>query len=428
MSVQVEKLEKNMAKLTIEASAEDFEKACNQAYQKSRKKIQIPGFRKGKAPRVMIEKMYGEGIFYEDAANELIPDAYDEAVKEVDLEIVSQPEIDVEQIEKGKPFIFTATVAVKPEVTLGDYKGIEVEKKSIEVTEEEVKEEIDKVRDQNGRTITVEGRAVENGDTAVIDFEGYVDGETFEGGSGEDFALVIGSHSFIDTFEEQLIGKNAGDETEVNVTFPEDYNAAELAGKEAMFKVSVKEIKCKELPELDDEYVQDISDCETVDAYKEQVRDGLKTKKEKEARAAKEDVVIAKIIENSEMEVPEPMLDFQARHMAQDFVQRLQYQGMSVEQYFGLTGLDADRLVEQMKPQALVNIQSRLVLEAVANAENLGATDEEVEKELGKMAEQYHMDIEKARNLFDDEQKKNMKADIAIQKAVDFVIDAAVEK
>lgn len=428
MSVQVEKLEKNMAKLTIEASAEDFDKACNQAYQKNKGKIQIQGFRKGKAPRALIEKMYGAGIFYEDAANALIPGAYDEAVNESDLEIVSQPEIEVVQIEKGKPFIFTATVAVKPEVTLGDYKGIEVEKKSVEVSDEEVNEEIDKVRDQNSRTITVEDRAVENGDTAVIDFEGFVDGEAFEGGKGTDFPLVIGSHSFIDTFEDQLIGKNAGEDLEVNVTFPEDYQAEELSGKAAMFKVSIKEIKCKELPELDDEYVKDVSECETVDAYKEQIKNDLKTKKENEAKAAKEDAVIEKIIENAQMDIPDPMLDTQTRQMAQEFAQRLQYQGLSIEQYFQFTGLDAAKMMEQMKPQALKRIQSRLVLEAVAKAENIEVSEEEIDKEIEKMAAQYQMEVEKVKEMIGEEQRKSMKEDIAVQKAVDLVTEAAVEK
>ena len=428
MSVQVEKLEKNMAKLTIEASAEDFDKACNQAYQKNKGKIQIQGFRKGKAPRALIEKMYGAGIFYEDAANALIPGAYDEAVNESDLEIVSQPEIEVVQIEKGKPFIFTATVAVKPEVTLGDYKGIEVEKKSVEVSDEEVNEEIDKVRDQNSRTITVEDRAIENGDTAVIDFEGFVDGEAFEGGKGTDFPLVIGSHSFIDTFEDQLIGKNIGEDVEVNVTFPEDYQAEELSGKAAMFKVSIKEIKCKELPELDDEYVKDVSECETVDAYKEQIKNDLKTKKENEAKAAKEDAVIEKIIENADMDIPDPMLDTQTRQMAQEFAQRLQYQGLSIEQYFQFTGLDAAKMMEQMKPQALKRIQSRLVLEAVAKAENIEVSEEEIDKEIEKMAAQYQMEVEKVKEMIGEEQRKSMKEDIAVQKAVDLVTEAAVEK
>ena len=428
MSVQVEKLEKNMAKLTIEASAEEFDKACNQAYQKNKGKIQIQGFRKGKAPRALIEKMYGAGIFYEDAANAIIPDAYEEAAKESGLEIVSQPEVEVTQIEKGKPFIFTATVAVKPEVTLGGYKGIEVEKKSVEVTDEEVNEEIDKVRDQNSRTITVEDRAVANGDTAVIDFEGFVDGEAFEGGTGNDFPLVIGSHSFIDTFEDQLIGKNTGDEVEVNVTFPEDYQAAELAGKPAMFKVSIKEIKCKELPELDDEYVKDISECETVDAYKEQIKSDLTKKKENEAKAAKEDAVIEKIIENATMDIPDPMILTQTRQMAQEFAQRLQYQGLSLEQYFQFTGLDADKMMEQMKPQALKRIQSRLVLEAVAKAEDIQVSEEEVDQEIEKMAAQYQMEVEKVKEMIGEEQRKSMKEDIAVQKAVDFVTEAAAEK
>lgn len=428
MSLQVEKLEKNMAKLTIETSAEEFDAAIEKAYQKNKKKMNVQGFRKGKAPRKIIEKMYGAGVFYEEAANILMPEAYGKAVDECDLEIVSQPSVDVVQVEAGKPFIFTAEVAVKPEVTLGAYKGIEVEKNDVEVSEDEVTAEIDRVREQNARTINVEDRPVQDKDQTVIDFEGFVDGEAFEGGKGEDYSLTIGSHSFIDTFEEQLIGKNIGEEVEVNVTFPEDYHAKDLAGKPALFKVNIKAIKVKELPELDDEFVQDVSDCENVDAYKEQVKSELTKKKEDAAKAAKEEEVVTKIIEDATMDIPDPMIDTQVRQMVDDFARRIQAQGLSMEQYFQFTGMEPQAFLEQMKPQALKRIQSRLVLEAVVAAENITASDEDIEEELKKMAEAYQMELDKVKELLGDEQKKQLADDIAVQKAADFVVENAVEK
>ena len=428
MSLQVEKLEKNMAKLTIEADAADFDAAINKAYQKNKNKMNIPGFRKGKAPRKMIEKMYGAGIFYEEAANIVIRDAYAKAVEECDLEIVSQPSIDVTQMEAGKPFIFTAEVAIKPEVKLGTYKGIEVEKSDVEVTDEEVTAEIDRVREQNARTISVEDRAVQDKDQAIIDFEGFVDGEAFEGGKGTDYPLTIGSHSFIDTFEDQLIGKNIGEEVEVNVTFPEDYHAEALKGKPALFKVVIKEIKVKELPELDDDFAQDVSDCETVDAYKESVKAELTKKKEDAAKAAKEEVVIEKIIEGAEMEIPEPMIETQVRQMADDFARRIQAQGISIEQYFQFTGMEPKAFLEQMKPQALKRIQSRLVLEAVVAAENIVASDEDIENEIKKMADSYQMEVDKVKELLGDAQKEQLAEDLAVQKAAEFVVENAVEK
>lgn len=427
MSLQVEKLEKNMAKLTIEVPAEEVEKALEKAYQKQKSKISIPGFRKGKVPRPMVEKMYGVGVFYEDAANEMIPTAYEAAAAECEYEIVSQPKIEVVQIEKGSAFIFTAEVAIKPEVTLGEYKGIEVPKTDVDVTEEDIMSEIDKEREQNARIITVEDRAVEDGDMTVIDFEGFVDGVAFEGGKGEDYPLTIGSHSFIDTFEEQLIGKNIGEEVEVNVTFPEEYHAEELKGKQAMFKVTVKEIKKKELPELDNDFVEDVSEFDTVEEYIESIKKNLGEKKEKEAKAAKEDAVIEKIIENAQMDIPEPMVEAQVRRMAEDFSRRLSQQGLSVEQYFQYTGLTAEMLLEQMKPQALKNIQSRLVLEAIAQAENIEVTDEEFEKELSDMASAYKMEVEKLKDLLSDKDKENMKLDVAVSKAASFVADNAKE-
>lgn len=427
MSVQVENLEKNMAKLTIEVSAEEFEQAVQKAYVKQRNKINLPGFRKGKAPRKMIEKMYGAGIFYEDAANSIIPTAYEDAAKESGLEIVSQPEISVTQIEEGKSFVFTAEVAVKPEVTLGEYKGIEVGKVITEVTDEDMQAELDKVREQQSRVVSVEDKAAENGDIVVIDFEGFQDGEAFEGGKGEDYPLTLGSHSFIDTFEDQLIGKKAGEETEVNVTFPEDYQEASLAGKPAMFKVKVKEVKVKELPELDDDFAQDISEFETLEEYKEDLKKQLLEKREKAAKDAKEDAVIEKIVENAQMEIPEAMVKTQMNQMANDFAQRIQSQGISMAQYYQFTGLDNEKFSEQIRPQALKRIQTRLVLEAIAKAENIEVTEDELNKEIENMAAAYQMEVDKVKGMLNDEYKESMKLDIAVQKAVDLVVEASVE-
>lgn len=428
MSLQVEKLEKNMVKLTIEASAEELDAAIEKAYQKNKGKISVQGFRKGKAPRAVIEKLYGAGIFFEDAANALIPKAYDEAVKESDLEIVSQPDINVVQIEKGKPFIFTAEVAVKPEVTLGDYKGIEVEKIEVSVSDDEMNAELDRVREQNSRTITVEDRAIENNDIAVIDFEGFVDGVAFEGGKGTDYSLVIGSHSFIDTFEEQLVGKKTGEEVEVNVTFPEEYQAKELAGKPAMFKVTVKEIKVKELPELNDEFAQDVSEFETLEEYKADVKKNLEEKKYNAAMSAKEEAVVDTVIDNATMEIPEAMIETQVRQMADDFARRIQQQGLSLEQYFQFTGMDAKKFLDSIRPQALKRIQSRLVLEAIVKAENIEVSEEELNKELEGMAAAYKMELDKLKELMSDKDKETMSMDIAVQKAVDLIAAAAVEK
>ena len=428
MSVQVEKLEKSMAKLTIEVSAEEFNAAIDKAYTKNRNRIAMPGFRKGKAPRAMIEKMYGAGIFYEDAANIIIPDAYENAAKESELEIVSQPEIAVEQIEKDKEFIFTATVATKPEVTLGDYKGIEVEKKTAEVTDEELTAEIDRVRESNSRMITVDDRATQDGDTVVIDFDGYVDGEQFQGGKAENYTLVLGSHSFIDNFEDQLVGKNIGDEVEVNVTFPEKYQAEELQGKPAVFKVKINEIKVKELPELDDDFAQDVSDFDTLEEYKNDLKSKLLENKEAALKREKEETVIGKIIDNAQMEIPEPMVDMQTRQMAQEFAQRIQSQGLSLEQYMQFTGMTQQKMLDELKPQALKRIQSRLVLEAVVAAENIEISDEDVNKEIEEMAAMYQMEADKFKELVGDNEKKQISLDLAVQKAVDLVVDSAVEK
>lgn len=427
MSFQVEDLGKNMVKLTIEATAEDFEKAIEKAYHKNKGKINVQGFRKGKAPRAIIEKMYGAGIFYEDAANEIIPDAYDAAVKESGLDIVSRPSIDVTQVEKGKSFIFTAEVAVKPTVTLGQYKGVEVEKANTEVSEEELNAELDKAREQNSRTVTVEDRAVQSGDIATIDYEGFMDGTPFEGGKGENHELTIGSHSFIDTFEEQLIGKNIGEECEVNVTFPQEYHAPNLAGKPATFKVAVKGIKVKELPELDDDFAQDVSEYETLEEYKESVKKDIAEKKEKEARSAKEDAVIEKIVENAQMDIPQPMVETQKRQMVDEFAQRLRMQGLTLEQYMQFTGMTPEKFLETVEPQALKRIQSRLVLEEIVKAENITVSDEEMENEMKRMAENYSMELDKVKEMLGEEEKKLLMTDLQVQKAIDFVAGQAVE-
>lgn len=428
MSLQVEKLEKNMAKLTIEVSAEELEKALEGAYHKNKNRISIPGFRKGKAPRKMIEQMYGKEVFYEDAANALIPQAYDKALEECTEDIVSSPKIDVTQIEAGKPFIFTAEVALKPEVTLGKYKGVEVDKADVEVSDEEVDAEINKERENNARTITVEDRPVKDGDMTVIDFEGFVDGVAFEGGKGEDYPLTIGSGSFIPGFEEALIGAQIGIETDVNVTFPEDYQAQELAGKPAVFKCTVKEIKEKELPELDDEFAGEVSEFDTLAEYKEDVKKKLAEKKETEAKNAKEDAVIEAIIADASMEIPDAMVETQQRQMVEDFAQRIQSQGLSMEQYMQFTGLTPDRLLEQIKPQALKRIQSRLVLEAVVTAENIEASEEDFEAEVAKMAEAYKMEADKVKEVLGENGRKQVMEDICVNKAVTLVVENAVEK
>ena len=428
MSLQVEKLEGNMAKLTIEASAEEFEAAVEKAYQKNKNKLSVPGFRKGKVPRKMIEQMYGKEIFFEDAANFVIPSAYAKAVDECTEEIVSQPTIDVVQVEAGKPFIFTAEVALKPEVTLGKYKGVEVEKADTTVTEEEVNAAIDKERESNARTISIEDRAVKDGDMTVLDFEGFVDGVAFEGGKGENYPLTIGSNTFIPGFEEQLIGAELNKETEVNVTFPEDYQAAELAGKPAVFKCTIKEIKEKQLPELDDEFASEVSEFDTLAEYKEDVKKNLTEKKEAEAKNAKEDKVVDAIIEDAKMDIPEAMIATQQRQMADDFAQRIQMQGISIDQYFQFTGLTREAFLEQMKPQAEKRIKSRLVLEAVAKAENMEASEEEYKAEIKRMAEAYQMEEDKLTEMIGSFEEKSIKEDLCIKKAVDFVVENAVEK
>ena len=428
MSVQVEKLEKNMAKLTIEVSADELEKAIEKVYQKQKKNISIPGFRKGKVPRAMVEKMYGKEVFYEDAANELIPTAYEKAYDECGENIVSTPKVDVVQIEAGKPFIFTAEVALKPEVTLGAYKGIEVDKVEVTVSDDEVNAEIDRERERNARSISVSDRAVQDKDQTVIDFEGFVDGVAFQGGKGENYPLTIGSGAFIPGFEEQLIGKNIGEECDVNVTFPEEYHAEDLAGKAAVFKVTVKEIKEKQLPELDDEFAAEVSEFDTLAEYKEDVKKNLTEKREKDVKNAKEDAVVDAIIENATMDIPEAMIETQQRQMIQEFAQNIQMQGLSIDQYFQFTGLTPEAMMEQVKPQAEKRIKSRLVLEAVAKAENITVSDEDFDKEVEKMAEMYQMEAGKVKESIGEEGKKQMMEDLAVQKAAEFVVNEAKEK
>ena len=425
MSVQVEKLEKNMAKLTVEVSTEDFKAAIKKAYNKTKNRFVIPGFRKGKASQAVIEKMYGEAVFYEDAADEAINASYAEAMKESGLDIVSRPEVTIEQIGKDQAFIYSALVAVKPEVTLGEYKGVEVEKADASVTAEDVEAELKRVQEQNARLLTIEDRPVADGDQTVIDFEGFVDGKGFEGGKAEDYPLTIGSHSFIDTFEEQLIGKNIGEECEVNVTFPTEYHAAELAGKPAMFKVTVKEIKAKELPALDDEFASEVSDFDTLDEYKKDIEKKLQERKEKAAASQNEDRVVAKVVENATMEIPDRMVDAQVDNMLQDTARRMQSQGLSMDLYMKYTGMNVDQMKDQLRPDAVKRIQTRLVLEAVAKAENIEVSEEKIDEEMAKMAESYKMEADKLKSYMTDSDKDQMKQDLAVQAAVDLLVSEA---
>lgn len=427
MSLTVENLEKNMAKLTITVPAADFVEGVRDSYNKQKGKITVPGFRKGKVPQVYLEKVYGPEMFYEDAANSCMENSYPDALDECGLDVVSRPEIEIVQMEKGKDFIYSATVAVKPEVTLGDYKGIEVDKIDIEVTDEDVQEELLNVQKQNSRTVPVEDRPARMDDEVNIDFEGFVDGVAFEGGKGENYQLTLGSHSFVDNFEEQIVGKNIGEEFDVNVIFPEEYEAG-LAGKDAVFKCKLNGIKETELPELDDDFAEDVSEFDTLDEYKEDLKATLRAKKEKEAKYEKEGKVIDKIIENSVMEIPDPMIETQKEQMLQEFAQRISYQGLSVEQYFQFTGMTKEKFLENAAPEAERRIKSRLVLEAIAKTEDIQVSDEEFTEELNKMAEAYQMDSEQLKDMVNDAEKDAIKLDIAVQKAVDLVCDAAIEK
>ena len=427
MSLQVEKLEKNMAKLTIEVPAEEFDAAIKNAYNKNKNKFSIPGFRKGKAPLAMLEKMYGAGIFYEDAANEVIDASYPKAAEESKEEIVSTPEIKVTQIEKGKAFIYEATVALKPEVTLGEYKGVEVKKAEAVVTDEDVENELTAARKKNGRLIDVEDGTIEDGDNTIIDFTGYIDDKTFDGGAGTDYPLVIGSHSFIEGFEDQLIGKKKGETCDVNVTFPAEYHADELAGKPAKFVVTIKEVKRNELPELNDEFASEVSDFDTLDEYKADIRKKLQEKKEQDAKVENENNVIEKVVENAQMELPQPMVDTQAREMVENYARRLQSQGLNINDYMKYTGMTPEKLMEQMRPEAEKRIKTRLVLEKVAEVENIQPTEEEVNEEISKMAEAYKMEADKLKELLGERELEQMKKDMAVQKAVTVIADAAKE-
>ena len=425
MSVQVENLEKNTAKLTIEVPAEKFEEAVQHSYNKNKGKFNIPGFRKGKAPFNMIKKMYGVGVFYEDAVDEVIDASYPDAAKESGLEIVSRPSISIEEIEEGKAFVYTAVVAVKPEVTLGEYKGVEVQKTKSEVTEEDIETEIKRAREKNSRLITVEDRGIEDGDQVPIDFDGSVDGKRFEGGKAEDYPLTIGSHTFIDNFEEQLIGKTTGEECEVNVTFPAEYHVEELKNKPAVFKVKVKEIQRKELPEANDDFASEVSDFDTMEEYKKDLTEKLQAEKIEAAKTADEDKVVAKVIENATMEIPDQMVEEQVNGMVNDYARRLESQGISFKQYVEITGMTAEKIGEQMKPQAIKRIQTRLVLEAVVKAENIQADDAAVEEQFDKMAEDFKMDKEQIKGMFGEEQMAQLKEDLAVQKAIDFLVAEA---
>ena len=424
MSLQVEKLENNMAKLTIEVAAEEFVAATKKAYNKNKNQISVQGFRKGKAPQAIIEKLYGASIFYEDAANDLIPGAYEAAAKESGLDITSYPSIDVVQVEKGKPFIFTAEVALRPDVELGEYKGVEIEKVSAEVTEEDIEAEIKKVQEQNAREVTVD-RPAENGDTVMIDYEGSVDGELFEGGSAEGYGLVLGSGSFIPGFEDQLVGASAGADVDVHVTFPEAYHADDLAGKEALFKVKVHEVKTKDYPIVDDEFAQDVSDFDTLEEYKEDLKKNLAEKKVQEAKAEKQQKVMDVVVGNAKMDIPEAMVRKSTDDMMNQYAQELGAQGLSMDVYFKYTGMTPQQLAEQLKPQALANIKNRLVLDAIVAAENIEITDDEIEAEIQRLAESWNMEADKVRSYMDVDLMRN---DMSAQKALEMITDAAVEK
>lgn len=427
MSVSVENLENSMAKLTINVSADEFEKALQAAYLRQKKNITVPGFRKGKVPRQMVEKMYGAGVFYEDAANAIIPNAYEEAATESGLDIVSAPEIDVVQIEKGKEFIFTASVAVKPEVELGQYKGVEVPKTDVSVSDEEVEEEIKKEQNKNSREVTVEDRPAEMGDTVTIDYAGAIDGVAFDGGTANDHDLKLGSGSFIPGFEEQLVGVNAGETRLVNVTFPEEYHAEDLKGKAAVFTCTVKKITATELPELNDEFAQDVSEFDTMDEYRADVRKQLEVRKENEAKQARRDNGVSKAAQNATINIPAPMLDTRAAEMVNNFARRLESQGMSMDQYMKYTGSDMAGMREQVKPQAEIQIRNELVLEKVAQVEGLEVTEEDVENEIAAMAKSYNMDVEQVKQFIGDAEKETIRRDLLVQKAADFIGENAVE-
>ena len=427
MSTKVERLEHNMVKLTVEVPAEKFIKAINAVYNRNKKKITVPGFRKGHAPMHMLEKIYGAGIFFEEAANDLINETYGEEAESTGLEFVSRPVFDIDQIEKGKDFIYTAEIAVRPEVELGEYRGIEVKKQETLVSDDEVNEEIRREQEKNSRLVEVSGRPVQDGDTVVLDYSGAVDGAKFEGGTAENHTLVIGSGSFIPGFEEQLIGMNAEETKDITVTFPEEYHAPELAGKEAVFTCTIHKIEEKELPELDDEFAQDVSEYDTFDEYKKSVMDMLTVRKQQAAKTALENEAVDKLIESSKMDIPEAMIDAQVTNMYQDYARQLQSQGIPIDTYLQYMGSSEEKLKEEMRPQALKQIQTRLVLEEVAKDAHLEANDLRIEEEIEKIAERYQMEADKLRESMGDYEREQLGKDIAVQEAIDLIVDTAKE-
>lgn len=427
MSNEFEKLEHNMVKISMEIGQEEFDKACERAYQKNKNQISLPGFRKGKAPRKMIERVYGKEVFYEDALNDVLPGVYTAAVEELKLDVVSRPEVDVEKMEAGEPIVVTATVAVKPEVTLGEYKGLVVEKETVAVTEDDVNEALKKDAEKNSRLVDVTDRAAELGDEVTIDFDGYVDDKQFEGGKSEDYRLTLGSHSFIDTFEDQIVGKNPEEAFDVNVTFPENYHAKELAGKPAVFKVVLKKIQKKELPALDDDYAKDYSEFDTIAEYKEDLQKKLLANKQKEADDKRAKALISAAVANAEMDIPAAMIDDRADSMIQNFANNLRYQGISIEQYMSMTGSNMAAMRANVRPDAEKAIKEALVLEAIAKAENLEVTDEDFDAEVQKMADMYKMEADKLKANISDAEKEGMKEEMKTQKAVEWLVANAKE-
>jgi trigger factor len=425
MSLHVEKLEHNMVRLTIEVEAPEFAAAMKRAYNKRKGSFNIPGFRKGKVPMNVIERTYGPGIFYEDAANDIMPNAYEEAVKESGLEIVSHPEINVTKIGKGEPFVFTAEVAVRPEVKLGEYKGLEVVKVPVDVTEEEVEAELKKAQEQNAREIKIEDRPVKEGDVITLDYAGTIDGVPFDGGTASSQSLEIGSHSFIDTFEDQLVGLSIGEEKDVEVTFPEDYHSEEVAGKPAVFHVKILGITEKQLPDIDDDFAQDTTEFDSLEEYKADIREKLKLGKEEQAKNVMGNQLIDQVVEGAEIDVPEAMIEAQVDQMVQDFKQRLGYQGMDFDMYLQYTGKDPESFREDMKPEAEKRIRGSLVLEQIAEDEEITAGDEDVKAELERMASMYQMSVEQIEQFLPEDEKESMKKNLATQKAVDFLIEYA---
>lgn len=428
MAVKSEQIEKNLVKLTFEVSAEDFNKAVNNVYKKNAKKINVPGYRKGKAPREIIEKLYSAEIFYDDAINAVLPAAYEKALEESGVESVARPEIDVEEIKKDQPVVFTALVTTKPEVTLGDYKGIEVDKIDYTVTDEDVQKDIEATQKKNARLITVDDRAVENGDIAVIDFEGFVDDVAFDGGKGEDYELEIGSGTFIPGFEDQLVGANTDDDVDVKVTFPEEYHAENLAGKDAVFKVKVKEIKRRELPELDDDFASEVSEFDTMDEFKADVRKRLEEAAQNKAKVETENAIIDKAIENAEFEIPDAMLEAQIDNIIRDFAQRLAYQGMNLEMYLKYTGQSMEAFRAQFAEQAKKQISGSLVLEAIQKAEGIEAGAEEVELHLVDMSKKYNMELDKLKEALSEVEMENIKKELEMQKTIDMIVNHASVK